>query len=158
MPATISEERPDEPDATQLITELQNHLESFYPPESRHGFSVERLLAEAVTFFVVRVEGEAAGCGGIKLFQGEYGEIKRMYVRPQFRGLRLGKMILERLADHAVAHGITLLRLETGIHQRAAIRLYEESGFHRIPPFGSYTNDPVSLCFEKSLTISTGKR
>src|SRR4051794_29332668 len=151
MTATITEERPDTTDSTLLVEELQTHLESFYPPESRHGFSVERLLAEAVTFFVVYVDGEAAGCGGIKLFEGDYGEIKRMYVRPQFRGLGLGKMILERLAEHAVANGITLLRLETGIHQQTAIRLYEDSGFHRIPPFGPYSNDPVSLCFEKSL-------
>jgi GNAT superfamily N-acetyltransferase len=158
MPATITEERPDTADATLLVEELQTHLESFYPPESRHGFSVEQLLAEVVKFFVVRVDGEAAGCGGIKLFKGDYGEIKRMYVRPQFRGAGLGKMILERLADHVVAHGIPLLRLETGIHQRAAIRLYEEMGFHRIPPFGSYTNDPVSLCFEKPLKFSGGER
>jgi GNAT superfamily N-acetyltransferase len=151
MPATITEERANTPDAIQLIAELQTHLESFYPPESRHGFSVERLLAEGVAFFVARVDGQAAGCGGIKLFKTEYGEIKRMYVRPQFRGAGLGKMILERLADHAVAHSVTLLRLETGIYQKSAIRLYEEWGFRRIPPFGTYTNDPVSLCFEKRL-------
>lgn len=158
MAVKIAEERPDTPDAMQLITELQSHLESFYPPESRHGFSVERLLAEAVAFFVVRVDGEPAGCGGIKLFAAAYGEVKRMYVRPNYRGAGLGRMILEQLADHAVAHGVTLLRLETGIHQQAAIRLYEESGFRRIPPFGSYTNDPVSLCFEKQLAVRDGKR
>jgi putative acetyltransferase len=149
--STITEERPDTPDAMQLIEELQTHLESFYPPESRHGFSVARLIAEGVAFFVVRIDGEAAGCGGIKLHEDGYGELKRMYVRPQFRGAGIGKMILEQLADHATSHGITLLRLETGTYQKAAIRLYEAWGFRRIPPFGSYTNDPVSLCYEKSL-------
>jgi putative acetyltransferase len=149
--ATISEERPDTPHAIQLIDELQTHLESFYPPESRHGFSVDRLIAEGVAFFVVRVDGEAAGCGGIKLHEDGYGELKRMYVRPQFRGSGLGKMILEQVANHATSHGITLLRLETGIHQKAAIRLYETWGFRRIPPFGPYTDDPMNLCFEKAL-------
>src|SRR5690242_8237853 len=52
MPATIAPERPDTPDALRLIDELQTHLESFYPPESRHGFSVERLIKEGVAFFV----------------------------------------------------------------------------------------------------------
>ena len=56
MLATITAERPDTPDALLLIDELQTHLESFYPPESRHGFSVERLIKEGVTFFVLWVE------------------------------------------------------------------------------------------------------
>jgi len=150
--AVITAERPDTPDALLLINELQTHLESFYPPESRHGFSVERLIAEAVAFFVLRADGRPAGCGGIKLVGREYGELKRMFVRPEFRGAGFGEMLVEHLAAHALAHGVTLLRLETGIHQQAAIRLYERLGFRRIPPFGPYTNDPVSLCYEKRLS------
>jgi len=152
VPAFITAEHPDTPDALLLINELQTHLESFYPPESRHGFSVERLIAEAVAFFVLRADGRPAGCGGIKLVGREYGELKRMFVRPEFRGAGFGEMLVEHLAAHALAHGVTLLRLETGIHQQAAIRLYERLGFRRIPPFGPYTNDPVSLCYEKRLS------
>jgi GNAT superfamily N-acetyltransferase len=152
MSAIISPESPDQPDAAQLIAELQTHLESFYPPESRHGFSVERLIAEGVAFYVLWAASEAAGCGGIKIVDQEYGELKRMYVRPQFRGRGYGAMILNHLSEHARGHGIHLLRLETGVHQQAAIRLYEHCGFRRIPPFGSYTNDPLSLCYEKRLT------
>ena len=152
MPAFITAEHPDTPDALLLINALQTHLESFYPPESRHGFSVERLIADAVAFFVLRADGRPAGCGGIKLVGREYGELKRMFVRPEFRGAGFGEMLVEHLAAHALAHGVTLLRLETGIHQQAAIRLYERLGFRRIPPFGPYTNDPVSLCYEKRLS------
>jgi ribosomal protein S18 acetylase RimI-like enzyme len=60
-------------------------------------------------------------------------------------------LILDHLAGHARASGVALLRLETGIHQLAAIRLYEREGFCRIPPFGPYTSDPLSLCYEKRL-------
>lgn len=151
MSAIITAERPDTPEARALIDELQTHLESFYPPESRHGFNVDRLIKEGVAFFVVRADGHPAGCGGIKLFGREYGELKRMYVRPGFRGAGFGKLLVDHLAAHARANGVTLLRLETGIHQRAAIRLYEREGFYRIPPFGPYTDDPVSRCYEKSL-------
>src|SRR5262249_48659048 len=42
--------------------------------------------------------------------------------------------------------------LETGIQQHAAIRLYEREGFERIPPFGNYRVDPISLCYERNLT------
>jgi GNAT superfamily N-acetyltransferase len=152
MSAIITRERPDTPDAVSLVTELEAHLEARYPSESRHGLSVERLLAEDVAFFLLRTEGTPAGCGGIKLVGSEYGEIKRMYVRPQFRGSGFAKRILDHLADHAHAHSITLLRLETGIHQREAIGLYERWGFTRIPPFGPYTDDPLSRCYEKRLT------
>ena len=151
MAVTIAAERPDTPDATALINELQTHLESFYPPESRHGFSVDKLIAQGVAFFVLRVDGRAAGCGGIMLVGKEYGEIKRMYVRPEFRGHEYGKLLIEHLAAHAKSNGITLLRLETGIHQQAAIRLYEQCGFRRIPPFAPYFEDPVSRCYEMSL-------
>ena len=153
MTAVITAERPDTQDATRLIDELQTHLESFYPPESRHGFSVERLIAESVAFFVLRADGRPAGCGGIKLVGREYGELKRMFVRPAFRGSGFGAMLVDHLAEHARAHGVSLLRLETGVHQQAAIRLYERLGFYRIPPFGPYTNDPLSLCYEKPLQI-----
>lgn len=108
-------------------------------------------MAEEVAFFLLRQNGEPASCGGVKLFGSDYGEVKRMYVRPQFRGCGFGKMMLNHLEDYTRARGIDLLRLETGVHQREAIGLYERMGFQRIPPFGSYTNDPLSLCYEKKL-------
>ncbi len=112
---------------------------------------MQKLITDAVAFFVVRDGGAAVGCGGIKLFGTEYGEIKRMYVRPQFRGLGFAKLLLDHLADYARSHGVEILRLETGIHQHAAIGLYEQTGFQRIPPFGEYRDDPVSRCYEKRL-------
>jgi putative acetyltransferase len=152
MSAVITSERPDTLDAIRLITELEAHLEPLYPSESRHGFSVDRLLAEGVAFFVLRVDGIPVACGGIQLVDSEYGEVKRMYVRPRFRGSGFGKLMLDHLADYARSQDITLLRLETGIYQREAIGLYERMGFYRIPPFGPYTGDPLSRYYEKRLT------
>jgi ribosomal protein S18 acetylase RimI-like enzyme len=134
-----------------LIAELEAQLEPVYPRESRHGYSVEQLLAEAVAFFLIRENGVPAGCGAVKLVGSEYAEVKRMYVRPQFRGTGLGKLMLRHLTDYAQGQGIELLRLETGIHQRAAIGLYERLGFRHIPPFGEYREDPLSWFYEKRL-------
>lgn len=155
MSTVITAERPDAPDATALIDELEAHLASFYPIESRHGLSVERLIRERVAFFVTRHDGAPAGCGGVQLFGQEYAEIKRMWVRPSFRGLGLGRLMLDHLTTHAREHGTRLLRLETGIHQREAIALYEQCGFRQIPPFGPYWDDPVSRCYEKDLGAGT---
>ena len=151
MEATITPERPDTADARALIDELEAHLATLYPRESRHGYSVEKLLAQGVAFFLVRDNGTPVGCGGIQLFGTDYGELKRMYVRPQFRGLGFAKLMLDHLADYARSRGVRLLRLETGIHQHAAIGLYERAGFQSIPPFGEYRDAPLSKFYEKRI-------
>lgn len=146
---TLTAERPDTVAAQALIAELEAHLEPLYAQESRHGYSVVKLLKEKVDFFVLRYHTAPAACCGIKCFGREYGEIKRMYVRPQLRGLGLGLFMLEHLLDFARRREITVLRLETGIYQTQAIALYEGFGFRRIPPFGDYKVDPLSIFYEK---------
>lgn len=152
MSVVIAEERPDSPDAVALIGELDDHLGALYAVQSRHGFSVEKLLRDGVKFFIARDGGRPAGCGGVLLVGREYAEVKRMYVRPAFRGRRIGRLMLDHLVEHARQHGLTVIRLETGIHQREAIALYEARGFRKIPPFGPYRDDPVSLCYELQLS------
>ncbi len=154
MPVIITAERPDTPDAIELIKELEAELSPNYPSTSRHGYSIEKLIKQKVAFFVIRVDSIAAGCGGVQLFDNEYGELKRMFIRPQFRGKGSAKAMLENLAGYAHENGINLLRLETGIHQLNAIALYESWGFRSISPFGDYKDDPLSKFYEKQISKS----
>lgn len=151
MEITIAPERPDTADAAALIAELEGELAPLYPAPSRHGYSVERLIAQGVAFFVLRAGGAPAGCGGVQLVGAEYGELKRMFVRPAYRGRGLARLLLATLEGHARERGVPLLRLETGVHQREAIALYQRHGFAPIGPFGPYREDPLSLFFEKAL-------
>ncbi|MGJ3237231.1 MAG: GNAT family N-acetyltransferase [Anaerolineae bacterium] len=151
MAVIITEERPDSAEAVQLIDELEATLAPHYPVKSRHGYSVEKLLRESVVFFIVRHDDTPAGCGGVQFFGDDYAELKRMYVRPRFRGLGLGKLLVEHFVRYSVQRGVTVLRLETGIYQVAAIGLYEQVGFQRIAPFGDYEDDPLSVFFEKCM-------
>lgn len=151
MQILIVPEPPDSVDAQTLIDELDGHLTLRYPAESRHGYSVAKLLQENVAFFVIRCDGVAAGCGGVKLFGTEYGEVKRMYVRSRFRGLGLGKLMLDHLAAYARKQEVGVLRLETGVYQQEAIGLYERVGFYQITPFGVYQEDPLSKFYEKQI-------
>ena len=153
MTVHIAMERPDTPDVAQLVHDLQHYLEQFYPPESQHGFSIDQLVAQQVDFFVARIDGVAAGCCGVKFYayDGGFGEIKRMYVPPVWRGRGIAKQLLTHIEAHARSHSYRTLRLETGIHQHEALALYEWFGFVRIPPFGEYTSDPLSICYEKKL-------
>jgi ribosomal protein S18 acetylase RimI-like enzyme len=158
MSVTIQPERPDTEDATKLIEELEAILSPMYPVESRHGYSISKLIEQNVEFFVIRCNGEAAGCAGVQFFENNgdvaYGEVKRMYIRPTFRGLGLARLALKQLEALAATRGVELLRLETGIHQTEAIRLYEQYGFYRIGPFGEYRDDPLSLYYEKRVPQS----
>ena len=155
---TIRPEHPGTEAAALLIEELDAYLAPLYAEESQHGYSIEKLVEQQVEFFVVYHEGEPAGCGGVQFFAdpqapgGAYGELKRMYVRDEFRGLGLAKRLLEHLEQLAVSKGVATMRLETGIYQHEAVGLYEKTGYRRIPPFGDYPpDDPLSLCYEKRL-------
>ena len=152
MATTISRERPDSADARMLIDELEAVLSPLYAAENRHGYSVQKLIQQNVAFFVLRHDNEPAGCGGIQFFGDEYGELKRMYVRPKFRGKGFAKLMVQHLENFARENNVMLLRLETGIHQYEAIALYEKCGFVPIPPFGDYVKSAAtSLCYEKQI-------
>jgi putative acetyltransferase len=142
---------PDSPAARELIERLDILMSSLYPAESNHLLSVEALRQPNVTFLTAGVDGEVAGCGAVVNQGGEYAEIKRMFVLPEFRGLKLGRRILEELENRARVSGLALARLETGIHQPEALLLYERAGYQRRGPFGDYSEDPLSIFMEKKL-------
>lgn len=150
MEIVIAAERPDSADVIALVGELEAVLDPLYPPASRHGYDVQKLLEEEVAFFVIRCDGVAAGCGGVQLID-DYAELKRMYVRPRWRRLGLAQQLLEHLARVADRGGANTLRLETGIYQTEAIGLYERFGFQHCGPFGDYSDDPLSLFFQYRL-------
>lgn len=149
MEVTITLESPASDEGRLIVSELEDEIGPMYPSESQHGYSVEKLIAERVAFFLVRVDGQVAGCGGVQLHGTDYGELKRMYVRPAFRGMGLARRLVDRLAEHARVNGVTNLRLETGIHQDSAIGLYERMGFMKVPPFPPYQLDPLSVFYER---------
>lgn len=149
MGVSIEPASPQSSTARRIILELEAELDPLYPEESQHGYSVDKLVGEGVDFFLVNYEGQAVGCGGLQMVGNEYGELKRMYIRPAFRGLGLARQLVDHLAHHAREQGVSTLRLETGIYQHEAIRLYEGMGFRQIPPFGPYLPDPLSLFYER---------
>lgn len=147
---TIAQESPRQDEIARLIAELDAYLGELYPAESNHLLDIEALTASDIRFFVARRAGTIVGCGAMRLDPEGYGEVKRMYVHPTARGAQIGRRLLERIEDEARAHGLSVLRLETGIHQTEALALYRKLGFRERGPFGSYRPDPVSVFMEKS--------
>jgi putative acetyltransferase len=146
----IGVERPDQADVHALLVTVRTWSESLYPPESRHGLDLDAYARPEVTLFVAREGGVALGCGAYLLQGDGSAEVKSMFVVPQARGRGIGRAILETI-EAALRGRVTTLRLETGIKQDAAIRLYEDAGFRRRGPFGSYRDDPLSVFMEKPL-------
>jgi len=84
---------------------------------------------------VARDDGEAVGCGAVKLHQPDVGEIKRMWVAASVRGRGLGGRLLDALEDEARAAGKSITRLETNRTLTAAIAMYRNHGYREVPPF-----------------------
>lgn len=140
-----------------LIGELEDTLAAEYPPEQRHGLAIDAIFQPQVRFFLARRQGAAVGCGGVALF-AEYAEVKRMYVRPSARGQGVAEAMLARIEEEVRHAGLSVLRLETGTRQIAAMRLYIRSGFRECPAFGDYAlkaPDAIaaSVFFEKRIGV-----
>lgn len=142
---------PADPSVRILIEALDAYMIPLYPAESNHLLDIETLRRPEMRFFAARVGAEILGCGGCWLHD-DYAEIKRVYVNPQARGLGLAKKLMDRIEDEARAAGMTIARLETGIHQPEAIGLYRKLGYALREAFGDYpADDPNSVFMEKRL-------
>jgi GNAT superfamily N-acetyltransferase len=149
----------DSAEAQALCTAQQAEMLELYEGEADIGPSRDGPMFEPPRgiFLVVRDEdGTAVACGGVTRFTHDEakGELKRMYVRPGARGRGLGRLVLGRLEEHARELGFASLVLETGDRQEAALALYRNSGYTRIPCYPPYDgrDGGFSLCFEKELT------
>lgn len=120
-----------------LVAELDRILSAEYPPEQRHGISLSAIFQPHIRFFLARLNGALAGCGGVALF-ADFAEVKRMYVRDAARGRGVAQAVLARIEREAREAGFSVLRLETGERQVAAMRFYARAGFRRCAAFGAY--------------------
>jgi putative acetyltransferase len=142
-------------EARDLIAALEGELSAVFEPHQQHGLSIEKLFQPHIHFYVARLDGRAMGCGGVAFDEG-YAELKRMYVRPEARGLGVAQAVLAQLERDAREKGYRRLTLETGDTLGPAQRLYESAGFVRCAAFGHYRELPPetierSFFFEKAL-------
>ena len=95
-------------------------------------------------FYLLEVDGNLAGMGGIRFLRTGVAEIKRIYVRPQFRGLKLGELILKRLLSDASEFGYHQMCLDSAPFMQSAQRIYERAGFEDCPVYEG-TEVPVDV-------------
>ena len=136
------------PEVKELSDLLHKDLELIYGKGLIESFKEEN---EQMLIFYVAYDdnGIAVACGALKHFDEITAEIKRMYVKENFRGRGISKKILLKLEHHARELQYQRLVLETGLKQPEAMSLYSKFGYTPIKCYGRHANDPDSRCFEK---------
>ena len=142
-------------DAQELLSLSDAYLENLYPFESNHLASNAELADQSTVFLGIYDGDKILGCGAVKVMEddGEYGELKRVFIKEAYRGQGLSKQLIVALENSLVEMSITVMRLETGIHQLEALGLYQRLGYKKRGPYGSYALDPLSIFMEKKLII-----
>ena len=113
-------------DVQHCDQELRTLGEKYGPPGGR--------------LYVARLGGEPAGCAALRGLDLHTCEIKRLYVRPEYRGRHIGALLAERAVADARAMGYRRMRLDTFPFMEEALSLYRRMGFHSIP---RYNDNPA---------------
>jgi GNAT superfamily N-acetyltransferase len=85
-------------------------------------------------FYLLELHGQFIGMCALRLLQGDVAELKRVYIREPFRGMGLGRLVLQRLLSDARGFGCRTVCLDTAEFMHAARRLYLAHGFDDCPP------------------------
>jgi putative acetyltransferase len=144
---------PRGPEAAELISALSAELARRYDymEDGSGGFKPEDALGPRGVFVVGRFNGNPVACGAIRPLGKDVAELKRVFVKVDFRRRGYSKDIVNELERQARARGYKVIKLETGVRQPEAISLYESMGYRPIPNYGEYRESSLSVCFEKEL-------
>lgn len=112
------------------IQQYDKELDDF---ESKYGMPDGRL-------YLLYLEGKAAGCIALRKIDDDNCELKRLYIKPVFRGKKLGKLLVERLICDAKEIGYKYMLLDTLPFLQTAIKMYKNLGFYEIE---KYNNSPM---------------
>ncbi|MEH0933343.1 GNAT family N-acetyltransferase [Micromonospora sp. CPCC 205558] len=147
----LIESRPaTDPEIAALVVAQQRELR-----EADGGLDGQVFLPhDDVRYLAVVVNGRAVACGGLQALDADTGEVKRMYVRPAYRGRGIARQLLAALEECAFRQGHSVVCLETGSYLPAAIALYTSGGYQQIPVYGEYVSNPYSVCFAKRLPVA----
>lgn len=122
-----------EPAFANYLLVIQNFEEELNHLDHKYGSPEGRL-------YLVYGDGMLVGCVGLKKVDEENCEVKRLYVKPAFRGHRIGDVMVARLISDAREIGYRHLLLDTLPFLRTAIKMYQRLGFYEIP---SYNGSPM---------------
>ena len=108
-------------DVEYAVNFTMNNLDKFAEPDGR--------------LLLVEVDSEIAGTISLRKIREDAGEIKRMYVKPKFRGKKLGNLMVEKVISISKENGFSKLFLDTSSFMSSAVYLYKKYGFKEIDSY-----------------------
>jgi putative acetyltransferase len=141
----------DHRDFLQLVNLLDEELSGRYG-EEQLKLSVYNTINVDASVIVIYDDGQPIACGCFRRYEPEAIELKRMFVKPDFRGRGIASIILQALEKWGAEQGYELAFLETGVKQLEAIASYKKSGYEIIDNYGPYKNSSYSICMKKKIS------
>ena len=122
--------------------DLQNYDDELNDLSHKYGYPNGRI-------FLVKSGDKILGCIGIKYFDENVCEMKRLYVRPEARGLGLGEKLVKLSLDEAKKIGYKYMKLDTLPFLNSALNLYKKLGFYEIEKYNESPMDTsIFLCYD----------
>ncbi|MDR3609499.1 MAG: GNAT family N-acetyltransferase [Ignavibacteriaceae bacterium] len=145
----VQQSDPLSPDAIELTQRLFFELEAVYGKGTIENFLDEN--GSFIYFLVIKSDNINIACGAVNHIDSTTAEIKRMYVREEYRGKGLSNLLMNALEEFINNKGYKKIILETGGKQPVALNLYKKYGYFKIPCYSRHAGDPESICFAKNL-------
>ena len=123
--------------------ELQNYDDELEDLQTKYGLPYGRL-------YLAYSDKKPAGCIGLKRIDNKNCEVKRLYVRPAFRGRHIGRLLMEQIIREAKEIGYSHMLLDTLPFLQSAIHMYKKQGFYEI---SGYNNSPMDTSIYMKLDL-----
>lgn len=127
----------------QEYLDIQHYEDELKELNKKYGSPWGRL-------YLAYYKGEAAGCIGLRKIDEQNCEMKRLYVRPRFRGKKIGNQLIQRILEDAREIGYSYMLLDTLPFLESAIHMYRKYGFYEIE---SYNDSPMSTSIYMRLDL-----
>lgn len=124
--------------------EIQNYDDELAHLDIKYGLPYGRL-------YLAYCSGAPAGCIGLRKIDAQNCEMKRLYVRPQFRGKKIGYLLIRKIVEDAKEIGYEHMLLDTLPFLKGAIHMYKSYGFYEIE---SYNDSPMDASIYMRLDLT----
>lgn len=141
-----------DPDFVSLSNLLESYLNQVVGgAENRQAYRTLNALDDSMKVLLAYDGEQAVGCACLKPFGEDSMLVKRVFVRPEYRGHHISRELLVRLSERAKELGCKTLLLQTRAECQIAVKLYESLGYVQIPNFPPYEQMPEALCYRKDI-------
>ena len=129
--------------AIEEYLNIQNYTKELEHLESKYGLPDGRL-------YLAYCNGELAGCIGLRKHDEQSCEMKRLYVRPEFRGKHVGQQLIQQIISDAKDIGYSSMLLDTLPFLQSAVHMYKKFGFYEI---SQYNDNPIKTSIYMKLEL-----